>query len=71
MHNDSEDWREHEGAKLIRISEVLRRIPVSRSTWWEGVRTGLYPEPVKLGPKITCWHLSKINKLISEGIDRK
>ena len=25
-------------------------IPVSRSTWWAGVKSGRYPQPVKLGP---------------------
>ena len=30
-------------------------IPVSRSTWWAGVKSGRYPRPVKLGPRITAW----------------
>ena len=40
-------------------------IPVSRSTWYEGVRTGRYPKPVKLGPRITAWRVEDIRKLIS------
>jgi len=39
-------------------------IPVSRSTWWSGVKTGRYPKPVKLGPRITVWRVSDIRKLI-------
>jgi hypothetical protein len=38
--------------------------PVSRSTWWEGVRSGLYPQPVKLGPRITAWRVEDIRALI-------
>ena len=38
--------------------------PVSRSTWWEGVRTGRYPQPVKLGPRITAWRVEDIRALI-------
>jgi hypothetical protein len=38
--------------------------PVSRSTWWEGVRSGRYPQPVKLGPRITAWRVEDIRALI-------
>ncbi len=39
-------------------------IPVSKSTWWAGVKSGLYPKPVKLGPRITAWRVEDIRKLI-------
>ena len=43
-------------------------IPVSKSTWWAGVKSGRYPMPIKLGPRITAWRASDIKKLIeSEG----
>ena len=34
--------------RLLKLSEVLKLVPVSKSTWWEGVRTGRFPQPVKL-----------------------
>lgn len=40
-------------------------IPVSKSTWWEGVRTGRYPQPVRtLGLRITAWRVEDIRTLI-------
>lgn len=39
-------------------------IPVSKSTWWAGVRDGRYPKPVKLGPRITAWRVEDIQALI-------
>ena len=42
-------------------------IPVSKSTWWEGVRTGRYPKPCKLGPRITAWRVEDIRALIERG----
>lgn len=39
-------------------------IPVSRSTWWAGVKAGRYPRPVKLGPRITAWRVEDIRALI-------
>lgn len=39
-------------------------IPVSKSTWWAGVKAGRYPKPVKLGPRITAWRVEDIRSLI-------
>jgi len=40
-------------------------IPVSKSTWWEGVRTGRYPQPVRtLGRRITAWKAEDIRELV-------
>ncbi len=40
-------------------------IPVSKSTWWAGVKSGLYPRPVKLGARVTVWHIEDIREFIS------
>jgi hypothetical protein len=42
-------------------------IPVSRSTWWAGVKSGRFPAPVKLGPKISAWRDVDIQQLIDNG----
>lgn len=40
-------------------------IPVSKSTWWEGVKSGRYPQPVRtLGIRITAWRVEDIRALI-------
>jgi predicted DNA-binding transcriptional regulator AlpA len=40
-------------------------IPVSRSTWWAGVRSGRFPQPTrKLGARITAWSVESIHALI-------
>ena len=41
-------------------------IPVSRRTWWAGVKSGRYPRPVKLGPRITAWRMEDIRRLIRD-----
>lgn len=35
-------------------------IPVSKSTWWAGVKIGRFPKPVKLGPRTTAWRVEDI-----------
>ncbi len=53
--------------RLLRLPEVLKIIPVSKSSWWAGVKTGRYPEPNKLGPRTTCWRLSDIQAITLAG----
>lgn len=40
-------------------------IPISRSHWFAGVKSGKYPRPVKLGARTTVWRVEDIRKLIS------
>lgn len=40
-------------------------IPVKKSCWWDGVRTGRFPKPVKLGPRVTAWRVEDIRALIA------
>ena len=43
---------------FVRLKQIIAPdgpIPVSRSTWWAGVKSGRYPQPVKsLGDRITA-----------------
>jgi len=40
-------------------------IPVGKSTWWAGVKSGRYPQPVRtLGVRITAWRVEDIRDLI-------
>ena len=40
-------------------------IPVKKSCWWDGVKTGRFPKPVKLGPRVTVWRVEDIRALIA------
>ncbi|HEY5782554.1 MAG TPA: AlpA family phage regulatory protein [Lysobacter sp.] len=52
---------------FLRLADVLHFIPVSRSTWWAGVRSGRYPQPTRaLGARITAWAAADIRRLIDE-----
>ena len=39
-------------------------IPVSKSTWWNGIKEGRFPQSVKLGPRTTAWRVEDIRRLI-------
>lgn len=52
---------------FIRLASILSPngpIPISKSSWWAGIKEGRYPKPVKLGPRITAWRVEDIRALI-------
>ncbi len=49
---------------FLRLPQVRAIFPVSKSSWWEGCRTGRYPKPVKLGPRTTVWRAEDIAALV-------
>lgn len=49
---------------FVRLPAVLNVFPVSKSTWWAGIKTGRFPKPIKLGPRTTAWRVEDIRALI-------
>ena len=41
--------------RYLRLWQVLERVPVSKSTWWAGVKKGIFPKSIKLSPRVTVW----------------
>jgi prophage regulatory protein len=59
----------HQGASLpqhgfVRLPTIPAVFPISRSSWWAGVKVGRYPPPVKLGPRTTAWRVEDIRTLV-------
>ncbi len=41
-------------------------IPVSRSTWWAGMKSGRFPQPTRvLGGRITAWRVEDVLRLLA------
>lgn len=47
-----------------KIPPIPPIIPVSRSCWLAGCKTGRFPSPVHLGPKLVVWKVEDIRALI-------
>jgi prophage regulatory protein len=56
---------------LLRLSTVLLLIPISRSAWYQGIKDGRFPQPVKLGPRTVAWRWEDIQKLINDGVGQQ
>lgn len=51
---------------FVRLSTILKLIPISKSSWWAGVQSGRYPKSVKLSTRTTAWRVEDIYKLIND-----
>jgi len=61
-----------ENKGFLRLPDVLRRVPVSRSAWWAGIQSGRFPAGIKLSERTTAWKISDIDELcdlLTEGKD--
>jgi len=60
--------------RLLRLKHILGDakanppiepiIPISKSSWWNGVKNGKYPKPIKLSENTTVWKETDIRELI-------
>jgi len=51
---------------FIRLRQILEIIPISKSAWWAGCKTGRFPKPIKLGPRTTAWKAEDIAALVRQ-----
>ncbi len=51
---------------FLRLPQVLALIPVGKSTWWEGCKSGKFPKPIKLSERTTVWRVEDINAYIAQ-----
>ena len=49
---------------FVRLKEVLTVIPIGKTSWWAGVKSGRFPKPVKLSERCTAWKAEDIRELI-------
>lgn len=51
---------------FLRLPQVLSVIPVCKSSWWAGVKSGRYPKPVRLSARSVGWKAEDIQALINQ-----
>jgi predicted DNA-binding transcriptional regulator AlpA len=50
---------------FLRLPQVLSVIPLGKTCWWEGVKSGRFPKPIKLSARCTAWRAEEIRALIT------
>lgn len=70
LPNPTDTANEHpEAIRLLRLPAVLAIIPLSRSAFLAGVKTGLYPRPVVIGRRAVAWKFLEIARLAANGVE--
>lgn len=64
MEIDKTIVEDFERIGFMGIEQVLEVFPISTSSWWAGVKSGICPQPVKLGVRTTAWKRKEILVLI-------
>ena len=54
------------GTGFLRLREVTKRIPVSKSTISHWVQEKKFPAPVKLSERVTAWPVASIEQWEAE-----
>jgi prophage regulatory protein len=49
---------------FLRFSQIKELIPIGKTCWWEGVKSGRFPKPIKLSARCTAWRVEDILNLI-------
>ena len=60
--------------QLLRLPQIIGHkknkipplIPVCRSTWLAGVKSGRFPKPIKLSERVTAWRAEEVFALIEK-----
>lgn len=57
--------------KFLRLSEVLNRTGMSRSTLYEQISAGSFPKPVKVSSRTNGWPDNEIAEWIAERVRQR
>ena len=49
-----------ETTRLLRLKQVVSKVGLSRSQIYKLIQRGDFPEPVKIGPKVSVWIEEKL-----------
>jgi predicted DNA-binding transcriptional regulator AlpA len=49
---------------FLRLAQILTVIPLGKTCWWAGVKSGRFPKPIKLSERCTAWKAEDIRELI-------
>lgn len=50
--------------KLLKLKEILARLRISKSAWYDGVRRKVFPQPIRIGTRTVVWLESDIENYL-------
>lgn len=62
--------------RLIRLSTIIGDkkadppieplIDVCKATWYKGMKDGIYPQGIRMSPRVVMWRLSEVLALVND-----
>ena len=62
-------WLKHIIGDQKAIPPIPPIIPISKTAWWNGVKDGTYPKPIKLSDNVTVWRSDDIQNLVDHIVE--
>jgi predicted DNA-binding transcriptional regulator AlpA len=64
---------------FVRVADIVSNkktgrvgmLSIGKSLWWQGVREGRFPAPIKLSSRVTLWRRTDIEALLSNPVETK
>ncbi|MCD8350430.1 MAG: AlpA family phage regulatory protein [Planctomycetaceae bacterium] len=56
---------------FVRLPVILQALGIKKSFFWEQVKEGRFPKPIKIGPRISVWRVEDIRRLIDDISNQK
>lgn len=51
---------------FVRLPVVLKILGIGKSMFYEGIKKGVYPRPLKLGARTSVWRVEDIREFINQ-----
>ena len=55
--------------RFLRLPEVLEKVGLRRSYWYELIQKGKAPKPKKIGSRMSVWPLSEILDYMKQAVE--
>lgn len=52
----------------VRMNELLKLIPIAKSTIYQMSREGRFPKPLKLGTRVAIYDLAQVEAWVAENL---
>ncbi|WP_427913903.1 helix-turn-helix transcriptional regulator [Ramlibacter sp. MMS24-I3-19] len=55
-------------SQLLRLPEVLKVLRIGRTAFYEGIKLGIYPKPIRMGKRTAVWLHGELKDVIKQAI---
>lgn len=50
--------------RMVRLPELIKKTGLKRATIYKKIKQGLFPAPVKIGPKTSVWVEAEVDRVL-------